>query len=161
MTGAAIMTGFATFKQTEGKLYTWDCLVDESKCNELEMQRIVYMRLVAAFTCLSFIFELICIAYDVMTFWTCCLKEYIIHPLSCLAFLTFSFLMTVVIIYAVAHNHGFGYQTDEEDYGYTYWLIVASSVLAAIDMVVASITIFFAETTVMSFSLATKILKFS
>ncbi|EYB99397.1 hypothetical protein Y032_0122g1030 [Ancylostoma ceylanicum] len=153
MAGAAVMTGFATFKQNEGKLYNWDCLLDEIKCNELERKQILYMRLVAAFTCLSFIFELICIGYDLATFYICCLRDYIIHPLSCLAFLTFSFLMTVVIIYAVVQNHGFGYQTDEEDYGYTYWLIVASTVLAGIDIIVASITVFFAETTVFSFSM--------
>ncbi|PIO65789.1 hypothetical protein TELCIR_12520 [Teladorsagia circumcincta] len=99
---------------------------------------------VATFLCLAIAFQLISLVWNFVTFCACCCKKYIIHPLVGLSFLTTVFLFIAVIVYVVAINDAhdtqfINYRTDE--YGYSFWLAVCALILAAIDTIVAGLTV--------------------
>ncbi|XGW32230.1 hypothetical protein V3C99_010428 [Haemonchus contortus] len=135
-----ILTAVAAF---DGKLVPWNCLTDEDVCNPWEKAQKDFLIAVAVLLCLAILFQLLSLAWNIFTFWACCCKKYVIHPLMGLSLLVAIFLLAAVIVYVVmTQDEARGLITYRHNaYGYTFWLAVAALILALIDTVVAGVTV--------------------
>ncbi|CAJ0600968.1 unnamed protein product [Cylicocyclus nassatus] len=135
----------ATFSNT-GRLISWDCLDNIRFCDPWEAKYIGNMRAVAIFMCLALVAEVVCLIWNFITFCACFCKRYIIHPLILMSFITAAFLAVAVIIYAATFRGHIGtVEIHRDEYGYSFWIAVAALVLAAIDIVVAAMSVFLGE----------------
>uniref|UniRef100_A0A1I7XCB4 Palmitoyltransferase n=1 Tax=Heterorhabditis bacteriophora TaxID=37862 RepID=A0A1I7XCB4_HETBA len=101
-----------------------------------------WKRFVVVCMCLAVIFEILCLIWNLVAFCTCCCKKFIIHPLGVLTFITTILLALVVIVYGINNK-----QAIDSFYlffillGYSFWLCVGALAIAAVDTVVAVLTV--------------------
>ncbi|KAL6728076.1 hypothetical protein Aduo_009885 [Ancylostoma duodenale] len=139
MVGCLILTAIPTFS---GQLFSWKCLKDLKNCDPFQKTQAGYMKTVAIFMCLALAFEVISLIWNLIAFCSCCCKKYIIHPLTALSFITTVMLLVAVIVYGVNNKGNLGDKIDHKDqFGYSFWLSVCALVLAAVDTIIASVTV--------------------
>ncbi|KAK6740631.1 hypothetical protein RB195_008848 [Necator americanus] len=142
MVACLILTAIPTFN---GQMFTWSCLKDIKHCDVLPTEKTGYMKTYATFMCLALAFEVIAIIWNLIAFCACCCKRFLIHPLSILSLITTIMLLIATIVYGVNNKGKLGKFGDEihhkDAYGYSFWLTVCALVLAAVDTVIASITV--------------------
>ncbi|KAK6061865.1 hypothetical protein COOONC_00472 [Cooperia oncophora] len=105
MIGCLVLTAIPTFN---GKLFSWKCLNDLKNCDPFEKAQHGYMKTVAIFMVLALAFEIISLIWNLIAFFACCCKKFIVHPLTILSFLTTAFLLVAVIVYAVNNKGDLG-----------------------------------------------------
>ncbi|CAJ0600967.1 unnamed protein product [Cylicocyclus nassatus] len=148
-----VLTGVAAFKQGEGKLHTWSCLLDEKDCTKLEFKHRKFMQLVAGFVCTSFILEILAMLYNFSIVCLCFFRDYALHPLTWFAFLIFGFLLAAMIIFSAAHNSGNGYYPKGEEYGWGSLCLIFAIILSFLNLIIACVALCFADVSVFSVSL--------
>ncbi|KAK5983342.1 CLaudin in Caenorhabditis [Trichostrongylus colubriformis] len=138
-----IFTAVATF---DGRMLSWDCLNHEFQCSPWQHAQRDYMITVAVFLCLAIVFQLIALIWNFVTFCACCCKKYIIHPLVGLSFVVTVFLFIAVIVYVASQGEANEFITYRNHvYDYSFWLAVCALILAAIDTIVAGMTVCLGE----------------
>ncbi|CAJ0599125.1 unnamed protein product [Cylicocyclus nassatus] len=139
MVGCLILTAVPTFS---GKMLRWDCIKDIKNCEDITDHE-GYMKTVAIFMCLALLFELIALAWNLFVFCACCCKKYLIHPLAILSLIATIMLLIAVIVYGVNNKDSMQKLEDKskDQYGYSFWLSICALVLAAVDTVIAAVTV--------------------
>ncbi|WKX99699.1 hypothetical protein Q1695_014516 [Nippostrongylus brasiliensis] len=139
MLACLVLTAIPTFN---GQMFTWKCITDIDNCPLWNKSNQGYMKTVGIFMALALLFEVISLIWNLIAFCACCCKKFIIHPLTILSFITTVMLLVAVIVYAVNNKNNLGDSLDHKDeYGYSFWLSVCALVLAAVDTVIASVTV--------------------
>ncbi|CAJ0956219.1 unnamed protein product, partial [Mesorhabditis belari] len=101
--------------------------------------------------CLALATELLCLAWNLFACFACCCKGIVIHPLTFFAVLVTLWLAIAVIVYGANTKDSLkdidwgAKDAPKTEIGYSFYMAVAALVLALVDVVVASVTVFLAK----------------
>ncbi|CAJ0571707.1 unnamed protein product, partial [Mesorhabditis spiculigera] len=134
-------------------IFSFNCRMpgkEEGSCDDWWDNLHTWEKVTVTCMCLALVTEILCLAWNLITFCACCCKQYIIHPLSLFATLVSLFLGVAVIVYGANNKDAFKdlkWKAPDEssEVGYSFYLAVAAVVLSVFDIFVAGITVFFAK----------------
>ncbi|PAV87096.1 hypothetical protein WR25_12711 isoform B [Diploscapter pachys] len=128
-----------------GGLMPWSCINHSQgrECHNWWNSLPGWLKAVVILMIASLVAEIITLIWNTFVFCACCCKKYLIHPLALMAFIITVMLLTVVIIYAANAKHDI--KDTDTQLGYSFWCAVGALILAAADVIIGAITVFFGE----------------
>lgn len=108
---------------------------------------------VVACMCIALVVEIVALAWNFFTCFACCCKKYVIHPLTMFATIVTIALAIAVILYGAYNSDALknienNFKTGtapKSEVGYSFYMACGALVCSAASIVVAILTVWFAE----------------